>query len=200
MQKVHTFWRNVNASTEKMQDAKIDSTTFAAVAHRAGILPNDDSKATNSQKADAVILRNSIDDEMSRVQQITKKPLTREERDSAIQRVVDAQVLESRWYWRDKVIKPQTMDNKEILERVPDAKRDEDKNPERRYAEEMLREQKIPVSDYTVARLWRTQMIVRPQQFIREANIRYTKTGQDQTKAMKDQQLKDVVEKRAAGG
>lgn len=199
MVKVHNLWRQVNASGEKMKDAQLDNDTFTALAYNAGILPRD-GKASNAQKADAAVLKDSIEYEMNRVQQITKKPLTRDERDAAIARVVDAKVIEARSFWFDKTIRPQTMQDKDILDRLGNAQQDEKKTPERRYIEELLREEKTPISDKAVTRLWRTQMIVRPQAFLKEANIRYTREGAAAQAEQDAAAQRSQAERRATGG
>lgn len=87
------------ASPQAVRTATIDTELFKSVAEDAGFdyAWQTPSKLSDDQKATLGRLRDTVEAEIARQQQITKRELTRDEKQGVMQKVLDQKVMRDRW-------------------------------------------------------------------------------------------------------
>lgn len=85
--------RTVLKSEEQVREATIDADLFGTIANDAGLNPYD----KDSDKAVLARLRSTVETEIERHQQARGRRLTRDEKQSVMQQIIDRKVMVDRW-------------------------------------------------------------------------------------------------------
>jgi hypothetical protein len=92
--------RKLEGGTEKVHAATIDDDLFKTIAQSAGLKAYGSS--TDEQKGMLGQLKNAVETEIDREQQRTGKPLTRDEKERVMQKVIDPKVMLHYSLWPDE--------------------------------------------------------------------------------------------------